>query len=895
MKQCILIFMLIATFTAIIQAGNSAANDLVVDTEGRILIVGTSDSAKNSVSTQTLNSSDFTLVRYLPTGGLDTTFNAAGVTPGIVQLNIAEQTQNFGGVLQPVNEGLTSVALTDDNRIIAVGFYTIGLNTNVAVLKLTEDGTIDTTFNARQELGTTAGLSIIDVGQFPVPNNVVNGVTLDTAQSVAIDGQGRIVIAGTTDNGTNTSVLVIRLTPNGELDPTFNPDSQAPGILVYSVTQDDIASNIAATAVAVTANDSIIVGGSVNGTYNNNSIVSSNFFILKLTPDGIVDTDFNAGGTPPGIVQQTFQSVFSQAFALALDSQENIVIAGSSQQFFGGNASTTGGALTFFALARYTPVGELDTTFNADGLSLGLPGTVLTSISQNSDTINGIAISSDDAILATGFSNNVLNKVFATARYTPLGGLDVTFNPTGSLPGVVLTQIDPVPVFNQTPNADNAGKAVALGSNDQLYVAGYSFDGLQTNVTVLNYLSTGLLNGTVFNPQSILSAIPGVVVTPIGQSVTIQGNGVPIVVTNDVSSVAPQILSRLQNPFELIEPTITTDTRNVLKDKHITLSGYASPNALITLYVNGYEVANSTARRTGEWYATLPPLLDGTYEVSVHAQDPLSGVYLSSTPISIKTRTYTPKLPIVTKPRIQQKITTSTVDTEGTADPQAVIEIYVDGQMRVQTKVAQNGTWRARITNLTDGNHTIAAQVKPPEGYEARKTEPVTFLVDQSGEEKPRILLPTQGFVLQGSTIKVQGSAAPRSMIQLFAQNKLISDVSVDKEGRWSYEITNAEGAYELYASSKKRGYTSEKVSGRTIVSPPKRNVLLDAIHGATSPLGTIKIYQGKGYLGMTKADTQGHWSFTPQGTSWAPSEPVKIALYDAQGVQQATIEKIAS
>ena len=432
-------------------------------------------------------------------------------------------------------------------KLLRPGFIRVGLNANVAVLKLTSTGSLDTTFNAAGILGTVPGLAVIDVGEYIIPNNVVNGVTVDTATGVAIDSLGRIVVVGSTNNGQSTSVLVIRLTPNGELDQTFNAASTTPGIFTYSVVQNNITSNIAASAVALNPDDSILVGGTVNGIYNSNSVVSSNFFILKLTPAGIVDTSFNpqtstSQSTTPGFVQQTFQSLFSQAFAMTLDANLNIVIAGSSQQFFGGSNTSTGGALTLFALARFAPDGVLDTTFNANGLSMGQPGTVLTSISQHFDVINGIAITPDAKIVATGVSNDGTNKSFATARYNFDGTLDTaTFNPVGSMPGVVVTQVPPTStnVYNMTPAIANSGNAVAIGSENQIYVGGFSYDGNQTNFTVIDYLVTGALNATIFNPNGLISTIPGIVVTPIGQSLTILGNGVPTFITEDVSRVQP--------------------------------------------------------------------------------------------------------------------------------------------------------------------------------------------------------------------------------------------------------------------------------------------------------------------------------------------------------------------
>jgi len=892
MKQFISLLILLLSFIPL-QGGNSQANDLVVDFNGSILTVGVANSLSNTTATQTLNATDFALVRYLPSGALDTTFNPFGTIPGILQLSLSNQLQTLGGNLEPVSEGLNSVALSSDQKIVAAGFYTVGLNSNVAVIKLNENGSLDTSFNANGQLGITRGMSVIDVGQFILPNNVATGVTQDTATGVAIDSQDRIVVVGSTNNGTFTSVLVIRLTPTGELDQTFNPTGITPGIFTYTVVQNDITSNILARAVALTPDDSIIVGGTVNGTYSNNSIVSSNFFILKLTPLGSVDTTFNAGGSPAGLVQQNFQGFFNQAFALKLDKDGNILIGGSSQQFSGGSNAQTGGDLTLFALARYTPLGLLDTTFNPNELSRGQPGTALTSISQHSDTIYGLAIDKDDgSIVATGVSNDGLNKSFVTARYLSTGGLDTTFNPTGPLPGVTVTQILPVPEYNMTPTVINRGTAAVIGSDKQVYISGFSFDGFQTNFTVLNYLQNGILNSSVFNPSGILSQVPGVVVTLIGQSFTALGNGNPLYVTEDVSHVSPYILETLRHPFEVVEPAITSDIRRIIREKEVVLEGYASPNALITLFVNDFEVAQTSARANGSWAITVPPLIDGTYEVHVLARDPLLGIALSSLSSEIQVKTYVPKTPIINSPAMSHVLDASTTFIEGTAEPKSPVVVYLDQKAYGTARTADTGRWRLPLTS-TDGSHTVVAQVVLQDGTKSAQSKPITFTVNQSGEKEPAITFPQHGFVVRSPDLVVKGEGAPKTKIKLYAQNKLIAEIPVDINGQWTYTFKDALGAYELYAASAIKGYQSKKVTGSVILSRVEKDDE-SLLQGQAAPHGTVRIYRGSEYLGMTKADKQGNWSFTPHGKHRPfDRQPVTIELYDAEGVKQTTIEKL--
>ena len=80
----------------------------------------------------------------------------------------------------------------------------------------------------------------------------------------------------------------------------------------------------------------------------------------------------------------------SSAYALVIQSDTKIVVAGVS------NGS--------IALARYTTAGALDTTFNSGG---SVPGTVTTTIS-GIDAAFGVALQSDNKIVIAGISNGRL-------------------------------------------------------------------------------------------------------------------------------------------------------------------------------------------------------------------------------------------------------------------------------------------------------------------------------------------------------------------------------------------------------------------------------------------------------------------------------------------------------
>ncbi len=95
-----------------IGAGNALSNAVAIQADGRIVLVGSAPSA-------TVN--DFGIVRYLPTGVLDTTFDGDGVLT----------VDFFGG-----NDSAKAVALQSDGRIVVGGTALNGASFSLALMRV---------------------------------------------------------------------------------------------------------------------------------------------------------------------------------------------------------------------------------------------------------------------------------------------------------------------------------------------------------------------------------------------------------------------------------------------------------------------------------------------------------------------------------------------------------------------------------------------------------------------------------------------------------------------------------------------------------------------------------------------------------------------------------------
>jgi uncharacterized delta-60 repeat protein len=183
------------------EPGFPSADAVVVQPDGKIVLVG----FKNVGSSE----EDAMVWRLKADGGsgavngaLDSTFGTGG------EVALKPHTDNVA----------RAVAIQPDGRILVAGtVFDMPAGKNmVAVWRLTETGALDTSFDT----DGTAGIS--DTHE-------------DFANAIAIAPGGKIVVAGSTDNASNPPDAVVwRLTPNGgpgalngALDTTFDTDGQA--------------------------------------------------------------------------------------------------------------------------------------------------------------------------------------------------------------------------------------------------------------------------------------------------------------------------------------------------------------------------------------------------------------------------------------------------------------------------------------------------------------------------------------------------------------------------------------------------------------------------------------------------------------------------------------------
>jgi uncharacterized delta-60 repeat protein len=130
----------------------------------------------------------------------------------------------------------------------------------------------------------------------------------------------------------------------------------------------------------------------------------------------------------------------------------------------------------------------LDTTFDTDGK-------VTTQVGSSTDEAKSVVLQSDGKIVVAGSSNNGSNSDFAVVRYNSNGSLDTTFNTNGK-------------VTTQVGSSTEEAKSVVLQSDGKIVVAGFSYNGSNSDFAVVRYNSDGSTNLTWVGAQSISCPAP---------------------------------------------------------------------------------------------------------------------------------------------------------------------------------------------------------------------------------------------------------------------------------------------------------------------------------------------------------------------------------------------------
>jgi len=373
----------------------------------------------------------FALARYNTDGSPDLGFGSGGqVRTAFFDDAVYSQAQ--------------SLAVQGDGKIVVAGnAYNQSLLSSVfAVVRYNPDGSLDSGFGS----GGKAAASFLATASCPWRSD-------DYGNSVVLDGNGKIVVAGYSDCSTVNYVTqtytfdVARFNTDGTLDSTFGASGRVVTALGSGV-------DGAGYSAAVQSDGKIVVGGDA---FNQSGFPrSTDMALVRYNSDGSLDTGFGAGGKVITSFEVSSVHADSNLRSLALQVDGKIVAGGDQ------------------ALVRYNNDGSLDSGFG-DG------GTFRTAFDTGLlySNISSLAVRSDGKIVVGGSAGNDMFVDLALARFNSDGSLDTGFGSGG--------WVTTGPVHDVWE-----GTSLALQSDGRIVLAGYKY---AQDFLVARFLGTDCGNG----------------------------------------------------------------------------------------------------------------------------------------------------------------------------------------------------------------------------------------------------------------------------------------------------------------------------------------------------------------------------------------------------------------
>jgi uncharacterized delta-60 repeat protein len=234
------------------------------------------------------------------------------------------------------------------------------------------------------------------------PNFSPTGYSAGDINSILLQMDGKIVLGGQFEVSGNRSTTVVRLMPDGALDPTFSAHIGLTGLNV-------------ALALALQPDGTIIAAGTAD-TVSNKS--ASTVFLSQLNSQGGLET--KAGAT---LMDTNYSGSYAYASVHAMIIQpDGKLIVGGSFQFV--NQTNHAG------LARLNTDGTVDSSFN---LGSGLRGTAPDG-GELPGQVNALALGADGKLIVSGYFTKVNESDLTNlVRLNPDGSVDQKFKPTGTV------------------------------------------------------------------------------------------------------------------------------------------------------------------------------------------------------------------------------------------------------------------------------------------------------------------------------------------------------------------------------------------------------------------------------------------------------------------------------
>ena len=325
--------------TSYVGDSNAVAYDIIIQEDGKILISGYSWNTNNT---------DIAILRFNSDGTPDTEFGG----DGIVQTDFGK------------NESAQGLAIQEDGKIVILStHYEFAVSYDFLVARYNSDGTLDNTFDSD---GWTA----------------IDFIHYDNPFAMAIQDDGKIVVAGQSVTADDEDYAIARLNTNGSLDASFSGDGKL-------TLDNDGYFEESFYGLA-------IYDGNIFATGYYGPPTEADFVIYKFNDDGSLDDSYG----DDGIAIADFSGRNDYSIAIYAQEDGKMLLAGSSAPLNDGD----------IAMARINTDGTLDESFSGDGK-------FFTDFDSDVEILNALTLQNDNKIVVVGRTGNAPDFGIFMARY----------------------------------------------------------------------------------------------------------------------------------------------------------------------------------------------------------------------------------------------------------------------------------------------------------------------------------------------------------------------------------------------------------------------------------------------------------------------------------------------
>ena len=266
--------------TTAFSSGPDLVYALTLQPDGKLVAAGRADNGSDD---------DFALARYNADGSLDTSFGTGGKATTFIGSG---------------DDLAYALALQPDGKLVAAGSNLQGPQSVIALARFNPNGALDASFGVGGKVATAIG-------------------SHSYADALAVQPDGKLVVAGGGDTGSQRGFALARYNGNGSLDASFGSAGKVTTAIGSSGSPED---------VALQPDGKVIVAGYAR-------IGSGDVFgVARYNANGSLDASFGSGGKLTTAIASD-----DAAYAIALQPDGKLVAAGASWD----------GSTSRFALVRY--------------------------------------------------------------------------------------------------------------------------------------------------------------------------------------------------------------------------------------------------------------------------------------------------------------------------------------------------------------------------------------------------------------------------------------------------------------------------------------------------------------------------------------------------------------